>query len=1267
MSWLNDRGVRTLWKAAKAYFATEESIKMNIKPEDIGAEVRGTAEAKVSAHEESTTAHADLRELVANLRNRLNTLADSDDTTLDQISELVAYIKANRGLIEGVTTNKINVSDIINNLTTNVSNKPLSAAQGVVLKDLINTLSEVFNNHSSDKVAHITATEREAWNAKAEKEDVPTKYSDLTDDIGYLKEEKFNGHKHVWKDIIDRAFGEFPADKGIDTVISNDIVHGKYVKVSDAIPTLAEVQQGGTVTYYNVAEGEITGELVTANFPEGDYRVTESTNGIRINYDGVPIVLISYNGNPTFGAVTFPVVTEAGVYFDAGLYRCMHSLTINNYTGFEVIKTLPKKYLPEDIGAVKTVNNTAPDEAGNINININIEENKAFTLVHSNILKWEGNIAGLPSIGNADFKIYDEAPTVAEASEGGYFKYEENGEIKTFTFTADGVSQWNDDIFAIYGDDFGEIIVVSKDGASHNSLTDLEKGIYISSYSGKHISEIMFNGYEFATQVLKGECLPKHEHSWKDIKDPLFGEVKSGNGDTIVSDKVVYGNYHKVSDAVPTLADINKGVQLTYHWVEDGKVSRNSRTFDSIDQYYRVSESTAGIVITYDGTPLVVISLTGSSAIGGWTFEGITEAGTYFRQDSYYCTYSLTINEYTGYPYMFEKIPERYLPEDTGTGGGGGVSSWNDLTDKPFYETTVMSDTLPWDGNTEGLDSVMGMLYLVSGAVPTLEDLQNGGTLTGTNPDESMSIEFTADMIMDAETAGMGTNIIMIQGDALPIFIATQDGATLIEGDISIPFEKAGIYFPNMEGSYISSFTINNYQFEDVEITPIDIKYLPKQLQIGETTETIMGDTLTWDGDMTGKPVVSLDMGEDGVMNFCKVSDAVPTIEDLANGGSATVPGLGVQEFTSDVFSIGEGYMYAEMAVIVSEPNVTVEEIGLTFPETGLWLIQQTLEGMSMYVGEVKINGYANFKNTVTIIKKLDKKFYDGADVSSYLVEEFGDTLTWDLNLDGRIKYNDTPPTTYDLGTAAIHISDKAPTMQDLSQGGSITLDTSSEPSEFTANDFQVTPTGLMLGGGIMGIAIVHTPNTQYPKVGTYFIVMYADEGIAMNVIERFTINGYNGFSKYRLAHPYYTEVRSVAGQTPNKKGDIDISSLLTESEDKVKEYCESHLKRYKDIVITESTDDSGATVYTADTEFTDMMNLVKYQDVRLKYNDRIYHPMDMGLSLAEEGIFYRNIYRFVNTYMVGTTLKISQFAWKRPSSLEEDTTIKLTYSEKSI
>ena len=104
---------------------------------DVGADAAGTASGAVAAHNTSGAAHADLRALIEGLNNRLNALADSDDTTLDQLSEIVAYIKSNKALIDAVTTGKVSVSDIVDNLTTNASGKVLSAAQGVALKAMI--------------------------------------------------------------------------------------------------------------------------------------------------------------------------------------------------------------------------------------------------------------------------------------------------------------------------------------------------------------------------------------------------------------------------------------------------------------------------------------------------------------------------------------------------------------------------------------------------------------------------------------------------------------------------------------------------------------------------------------------------------------------------------------------------------------------------------------------------------------------------------------------------------------------------------------------------------------------------------------------------------------------------------------------------------------------------------------------------------------------------------------------------------------------------
>ena len=155
----NKRLEQKFWRGTKAEFngvETKSNDTMYIIVDDDGTIPTPDVSGQINAHNTNTEAHNDIRELITGLTTRLNTLADSDDTTLDQMSEIVSYIKNNKSLIDGITTSKINVDDIINNLTTNASNKPLSAAQGVALKALIDAIA------------------------------VPTKTSELTNDSGYL-------------------------------------------------------------------------------------------------------------------------------------------------------------------------------------------------------------------------------------------------------------------------------------------------------------------------------------------------------------------------------------------------------------------------------------------------------------------------------------------------------------------------------------------------------------------------------------------------------------------------------------------------------------------------------------------------------------------------------------------------------------------------------------------------------------------------------------------------------------------------------------------------------------------------------------------------------------------------------------------------------------------------------------------------------------------------------------------------------------------------
>ena len=107
---------------------------------DVGAEKAGN----VATHNTNAAAHNDIRVLIQGLADRINAVLNSDDKTLDDLFEIVTYIKANKTLIESITTSKVNVSDIIDNLETSDPTKPLSAAQGAYIMGILQQLVTEF-------------------------------------------------------------------------------------------------------------------------------------------------------------------------------------------------------------------------------------------------------------------------------------------------------------------------------------------------------------------------------------------------------------------------------------------------------------------------------------------------------------------------------------------------------------------------------------------------------------------------------------------------------------------------------------------------------------------------------------------------------------------------------------------------------------------------------------------------------------------------------------------------------------------------------------------------------------------------------------------------------------------------------------------------------------------------------------------------------------------------------------------------------------------
>lgn len=93
-------------------------------------------DSDVSAHNSSTSAHSDIRELISDVDSRVDTV-DSTVSTLN--------------------TSKVNKSDIVNNLTTDDSTKPLSAAMGMELKNSIDSggsANELISAHNTNDKAH---------------------------------------------------------------------------------------------------------------------------------------------------------------------------------------------------------------------------------------------------------------------------------------------------------------------------------------------------------------------------------------------------------------------------------------------------------------------------------------------------------------------------------------------------------------------------------------------------------------------------------------------------------------------------------------------------------------------------------------------------------------------------------------------------------------------------------------------------------------------------------------------------------------------------------------------------------------------------------------------------------------------------------------------------------------------------------------------------------------------------------------------------------
>ena len=304
---------------------------------------------------------------------------------------------------------------------------------------------------------------------------------------------------------------------------------------------------------------------------------------------------------------------------------------------------------------------------------------------------------------------------------------------------------------------------------------------------------------------------------------------------------------------------------------------------------------------------------------------------------------------------------------------GGGVTSWNDLTDKPFGEIVEYGDTLTLDKSFfEGniVTDSSGYYVKVSDATPTIDDFVNGCVLSVPNMG-SLEIQYN-------EILEMYNNVGVVTYEVF--IVIPSDNFTIGEDEQTYTFPEKGFYFLYNPNNKIdnASFTIPGYKgFATTTVKQIEEKYLP----IFDTVsggEVSLGDTVSWDGNIeTFEGVKTNRVTNESVglsVQAVKVSDSIPSASDIGSNSTLKYVSGGnevsnsithISENDDGSLAIGDDSMLPIQ--IIPTDNFTNSD-GITYPEAGTYFTLTEVNGQKLYATEFTIPNY-----TFTI-KQPDKK-----------------------------------------------------------------------------------------------------------------------------------------------------------------------------------------------------------------------------------------------------------------------------------------------------
>ena len=498
------------------------------------------------------------------------------------------------------------------------------------------------------------------------------------------------------------------------------------------------------------------------------------------------------------------------------------------------------------------------------------------------------------------------------------------------------------------------------------------------------------------------------EVAWEDIKNKPFGEMGikiEWDGD--ITDKEHLGivpgfDFYRISSK-PLSEEELLGTSISTYYsggFMEGVISQ--------DGAITISPTTNGnLIVMYAGQlpMLFVSSQVGEDSAFGQTFN-VESTGVWFL-------HSIGEDEYTYYiekDYSIKKIDKELLPDDIG--GSGGVTSWNDLEDKPFGEDGWAAI---WDGNPETaleepflVDAMGAIVYKISTETPSKEECVGSYVRYALSGEEIIStIESTQPT--DSE------DCFVLMGDGMGLFaVALKDGSYNFMG---IPFVlTAGIWSVVVGGAYTP------LQLGETSIMKIDEKYLPDNIG-GGVTEVSWEDIkdkpfgsngweFTYDESQTYESFSVPTMGA----TLYKIGEA-KTKDELIGATGRYILGGSEEEFVIDESSFQDCTDNRAFVIMgntmglfaVSSEAIATEFMGISFefPSAGTWNVCVDGAYTPTYLGNV-------------VIKKIDAKYLpinlDGSvSLDNYYTKAETDSLIEDIDVDVDLSNYYTKSETDDL------------------------------------------------------------------------------------------------------------------------------------------------------------------------------------------------------------------------------------------------------------